>query len=108
MAFVRKLLRCACVVCALYAGVVAAEPENGWWWNPNESGRGYFIEMRGGTLYISGYFYEGDGRATWMTSGGPVTDLYLYKGTLQRIGTARHCSATTRPRAPRSTWVRSR
>jgi len=63
--------------------MAAAEPQNGWWWNPNESGRGFFIEMRGGVLYLAGYLYESNGRALWMTSGGPVTDPYLYNGTLQ-------------------------
>jgi len=30
---------------------VSAEPENGWWWNPTESGRGYFIETTSGLHY---------------------------------------------------------
>jgi hypothetical protein len=71
------------LACLLFATAACAEPENGWWWNPNESGRGFFIEMRGGSLYVGGYFYEADGRATWSTSGGPVVDPYLYSGTLQ-------------------------
>ena len=62
---------------------VNAEPQNGWWWNPNESGRGFFIEMTGGLMFLAGYFYESDGRATWLSSGGPVTDLYSYAGRLQ-------------------------
>src|SRR4029450_4326503 len=62
---------------------VNAEPQNGWGWNPNESGRGFFIEMTGGVMFLAGYFYESDGRATWLSSGGPVTDLYSYAGTFQ-------------------------
>jgi hypothetical protein len=87
MAFLRKAMLCACAACALSLQLQSrdanAEPQNGWWWNPNESGRGYFLEMTGGVMYLAGYFYADDGRATWLSSGGPVTDLYLYKGMLQ-------------------------
>mgnify|MGYP003422749531 CR=1 FL=1 len=55
----------------LQTGRVGAEPHNGWWWNPNESGRGFFIEMTGGVIYLGGYFYESTGRATWLTSRHP-------------------------------------
>jgi hypothetical protein len=67
----------------LNAGLAVAEPESGWWWNPNESGRGFFIEMTAGVLYVGGYFYTDDGRATWISSGGPLTDPWHYEGTLQ-------------------------
>jgi len=85
MGLLRKLVRCACfaIIVWLPAGNAYAEPQNGWWWNPNESGRGYFIEMTGGVMYLAGYFYDVSGRATWLSSGGPVTDLYSYSGTLQ-------------------------
>ena len=82
---VRTLIRCTCIACALwlYATHATAEPENGWWWNPTESGRGYFIETTGGLTYIAGYFYDSDGRAKWLSSGGPNPDPYSYRGTLQ-------------------------
>jgi hypothetical protein len=85
MAPIGKLLYGATFACALVlrAGCATAEPQNGWWWNPNESGRGFFLEVAGGVMYLAGYFYESDGRATWASSGGPVADPYSYKGTLQ-------------------------
>ena len=67
----------------LHAGLAVAEPESGWWWNPTESGRGFFIEMTAGVLYVGGYFYTDDGRATWISSGGPLTDPWHYEGALQ-------------------------
>ena len=67
----------------LQSTLVCAEPNNGWWWNPNESGRGFFIEQADGAMYMGGYFYDASGRATWATSGGPVSDPYLYEGRLQ-------------------------
>jgi hypothetical protein len=82
---VRTLIRCACTICALWLqpNLATAEPENGWWWNAAESGRGYFIETTSGLTYLAGYFYDSDGRATWLSSGGPNPDPYSYRGTLQ-------------------------
>jgi hypothetical protein len=79
---------------------INAEPHNGWWWNPSESGRGFFIEMTGGVMYLAGYFYDTDGRATWLSSGGPVTDLYSYRGTLQSYHDGQSVFGTYRPPAP--------
>jgi hypothetical protein len=85
MANWRSVTSRALFVCALSLSplAVVAEPQNGWWWNPNESGRGYFIEMTGGVFYLAGYFYDNSGRATWASASGAVTDLYSISGTLQ-------------------------
>jgi alpha-tubulin suppressor-like RCC1 family protein len=59
-------------------------PQTGWWWNKNESGRGFSIETQGNHLFMAGYFYEESGRATWMISGGATSqDGSLYNSTLQ-------------------------
>jgi len=94
----RALLRA--LACMSLAAGASAEPQNGWWWNPDESGRGFFIEMRGGVAYVGGYFYEADGRATWITSGGPITDPYTYQGTLQSYRGGQTLSGDYRPPAP--------
>ena len=73
----------ALVSCLVASFAAFAEPVNGWWWNPEESGRGYFLEARNGVMYLAGYFYDADGRATWLSSGGPMPDPYVYRGTLQ-------------------------
>jgi hypothetical protein len=44
------------------------QPENGWWWNPEESGRGFFLEWQGDTLFIAGYMYEARGSPLWYLS----------------------------------------
>jgi hypothetical protein len=82
---VRMLIRCAFAICALWlqSSLATAEPENGWWWNPAENGRGYFIETTRGLTYLAGYFYDNDGRSTWLSSGAPNPDPYSYRGTLQ-------------------------
>jgi photosystem II stability/assembly factor-like uncharacterized protein len=49
-------------------------PQTGWWWNAAESGRGFFLERQGNTLFVAGYLYAGDGRATWFTATGPLAN----------------------------------
>jgi microsomal dipeptidase-like Zn-dependent dipeptidase len=63
----------------------ASPPQNGWWWNPAESGRGFFIEVKGGVLFMAGYFYANDGRAAWAVSGGPMTNANNYRGDLVTV-----------------------
>lgn len=70
------------VLAALRIGLACAAPEVGWWWNPAESGRGFFIESQGGILYMAAYLYADDGRARWLVAGGNSTDAYHYKGRL--------------------------
>ena len=41
------------------------QPESGWWWNEQESGRGFFMEWQGGTLDIAGYMYDDAGNPVW-------------------------------------------
>ncbi|MEO8755581.1 MAG: hypothetical protein ABI624_23195 [Casimicrobiaceae bacterium] len=57
-------------------------PQAGWWWNPLESGRGFFIESQDDFIYVGGYFYDSEGRAQWMVTGGPNTTPYSYQGRL--------------------------
>jgi len=59
-----------------------ADPESGWWWNPSESGRGFFVESHGGVTFIGAYLYDDDGHATWVVSGGPNPDPYNWTGPL--------------------------
>jgi hypothetical protein len=49
-------------------------PEGGWWWNPQESGRGFFIEWQGGFANIAGYMYDEQGRPTWYITVAPTPD----------------------------------
>jgi hypothetical protein len=45
----------------------ATNPETGWWWNPAEGGRGFAIEVQGGTMYFAGYMYD-----TWAIRPGTL------------------------------------
>ena len=41
------------------------QPENGWWWNEAESGRGFFMEWQNGWLDLAGYMYDESGNPVW-------------------------------------------
>jgi hypothetical protein len=64
------------------AGPAAGMPQTGWWWNPNESGRGFFMEVQGTTMFLAGFMYDTQGRPTWYTSSGAMTGTTLYQGRL--------------------------
>jgi hypothetical protein len=67
-----------------FAGQAAAQ--TGWWWNANEAGRGFFIEVVGDWMFLSGYFYDADGRPTWLVSNDPMPDPRAYDGRLLSFG----------------------
>lgn len=46
-------------------------PEDGLWWNPSESGRGWAIEVQDNVIAVTHYVYDSAGRATFYTSAGP-------------------------------------
>jgi hypothetical protein len=56
-------------------------PEGGWWWNPQESGRGFFIEWQGGFANIAGYMYDEQGRPTWYITVAPTPDPLRITGS---------------------------
>lgn len=70
------------LLCFALCNSAFADPESGWWWNPNESGRGFFVESHGGLTFIGAYLYDDDGHAKWLVSGGPNADSYNWTGDL--------------------------
>ena len=60
----------------------AVTPASGWWWNPNEGGRGFTVEKQGNNLFMATYLYDVSGRSTWYGIGpGPMIGS-TYTGTL--------------------------
>jgi len=49
-------------------------PWVGLWWNPSESGSGYAIDVKNGTLVLTVYSYTEDGAAQWYIASGPLTN----------------------------------
>jgi hypothetical protein len=66
-------------------GAALAAPQVGWWWNPNESGRGFFVESQNGVTFVGAYFYDADGHAKWLVAGGQNVDPYNYTGPLYEL-----------------------
>ena len=60
----------------------AFTPENGFYWNAAEPGRGYTIEIQDNFLFIIIYIYNPDGSATWYTSQGVMQGNSFFTGTL--------------------------
>jgi hypothetical protein len=76
--FVSWLFVLLCCLCS----AAHAAPQVGWWWNPAESGRGFFVESQDGVTFIGAYGYDADGHATWYVAGGLNDDPYNYTGPL--------------------------
>ena len=64
----------------LFAFPALADPRDGWWWNPAEPGRGFFLERQGSAMFMSAYFYTADGLATWLVSNDAMPDPDAYQG----------------------------
>jgi hypothetical protein len=52
----------------------AITPKTGIWWNPDESGRGYAIEVSGTTLVVAIYIYDPAGNPLWYLASGNLTN----------------------------------
>jgi hypothetical protein len=48
----------------------AIAPEDGVWWNPSQSGRGWFVVSQNNTMVVASYTYAQDGSAQWYLSTG--------------------------------------
>jgi V8-like Glu-specific endopeptidase len=60
-------------------------PETGWWWNPLEPGRGFFLEVRGRTAFVSAYMYDEAGNAEWYISQNTLLRGGTFQGTWQKF-----------------------
>jgi len=59
------------------------ETQSGWWWNPIQPGRGFFIEQQGTTIFFAGYLYADNGRASWLSSAMRLTSTNDFSAPLQ-------------------------
>ena len=76
-------------------------PQTGWWWNAAQDGRGFGIEVRGNTMFMSGYLYDDTGRATWVVSAGPTAlDGSFFNNTLYHVSNGQTLTGTYKAPAP--------
>ena len=60
-------------------------PEDGWWWNPEEPGRGYLMERQQDTIFVASFHYSEPGVPEWLMITGdfvPDTESELVIGTM--------------------------
>jgi hypothetical protein len=65
----------------LVAAKQASVPESGWWWNPQESGRGFFIEWQKGFADIAGYMYDDAGNPVWYIAVYETPNARAFSGS---------------------------
>jgi len=59
------------------------QPVTGLWWNPQESGRGYTIEVQDGALVLVASVYDTNGAPKWLFAAGAYDPIAsVYRGTL--------------------------
>ncbi len=78
-------------------GPAAGMPETGWWWNASQGGRGFFFEVQGTTMYLSGFMYDAAGRPVWYVSSGSMTGTTLYQGRLLQYAGGQTLTGSYRP-----------
>ena len=61
----RAVLECAVIMRTAGHERIAHRAGSGWWWNPSESGRGFFFERRDGLGQLVCCAYEESGEPVW-------------------------------------------
>jgi len=84
MSKISKLFLALCTWVCLVSNAFAVAPENGWWWNPSESGSGYAIERQGNSIFMAAFLYETSGAATWYATLLSLQPDGTYKGDMTR------------------------
>ena len=76
---------------------VEGQPESGWWWNPAESGRGFFIEWQGNTFDLAGYMYDDQGNPVWYLAVYSTTDITRAAGSWWTYANGQTLTGAYRP-----------
>src|SRR5579883_1601020 len=80
-----------------WASPMLNAPRAGWWDQPTQSGRGYFLEVQGSTLFLGALIYNSSGQPTWLTASGPVDANGTFSSTLAACSTAAAQAPTCTP-----------
>jgi hypothetical protein len=74
-------------------------PENGWYWHPAESGRGFNLEIQDNVLFLAAFVYRPDGPAVWYTGGGAMTSDRTWSADLYETANGQCIGCTYSPPA---------
>ncbi len=72
-------------------------PQTGWWWNPAEAGRGFALEVQGGSMYLAGYMYDPQGNPIWFVSDGIMASPTLYQSVWQQYENGQTLTGSYQP-----------
>jgi hypothetical protein len=75
----------------------AVLPDNGWYWNKDESGRGFNIEIQNNLLFMSAFIYDAQGKPIWLVSGGVMPSDHTFSGTLVQTSDGQCVGCTFKP-----------
>ena len=81
----------------LVAPVQENVPESGWWWNPQESGRGFFIEWQAGWADLAGYMYDDAGNPVWLISVYQTPNARLFRGAWWQYANGQSMNGAFKP-----------
>lgn len=56
--------------------------QNNWWWNDQESGTGYFVEVQGNKAFIASFMYDDEGQPVWYASLAELNEAKQLSGPL--------------------------
>ena len=70
---------------SMQASAQVTYPEDGWWWDVEASGRGYFIERQQDTLFIATFIYTNEGTPEWLTAQGEYVADGSGTGTIGHV-----------------------
>ena len=95
----RRFARAAllCLLAFASASVHAIWPDSGWYWNPNEPGRGVAIEVQDNKIFLAIYTYDPSGAPVYFYSAGPMGDDHTYSGELYRTSNGQCLGCSVRP-----------
>src|SRR5688572_10064022 len=72
-------------VAGLSQSARAMLPESGWYWNPNQSVRGFNIEIQDNLLFVAAFAYDSAGNPTWWVAGGAMQSDRSFVAPASRV-----------------------
>jgi len=60
-------------------------PDDGWWWDSQAPGRGYFIERQKDHIFVSAFLYNQDGNPEWLTANGQYISAESESGSIGSV-----------------------